>query len=85
MSFEPAGIFFTVPGSKVELEAFPRDASTTRHGEETRRQMIFREYSLRAYCDLAHPGREIRIEVRRNEPLEAAPGEVLIVLIPREL
>jgi hypothetical protein len=74
----------SVPGSKVELEAFPRDASTTRHGEETRRQMIFREYSLRAYCELAHPGRDVRIEVRRAEPLEAAPGEVLVVLIPRE-
>jgi hypothetical protein len=74
------------PGSIAELDAYPDEASTTRFGRELQKTMLFREYSLEAYAELAHPGRKLRIEVKkRGEPARAAPDEVLVLLVPREL
>ncbi|MCC7015312.1 MAG: hypothetical protein IT454_22320 [Planctomycetes bacterium] len=72
------------PGSIAELSAYPAETADTRHGRETAKTMLFREYSLQAYAELAHPTLEIRVAVKRSdEELRAGPNEVLVLLIPR--
>lgn len=72
-----------VPGSTAELAAFPPEGSATRHGRDTARTLIFREYSLRAYAELEHPDKPLRIAVLRDVPERAGPDEVLVLLVPR--
>ena len=71
------------PGSTAELPAEPPEESSRRHGEETKRTLVFREYSLAAYAELVHPGRKIRVEVARDEEFVAEPDEVLVILLPK--
>lgn len=72
------------PGSVAELAAAPPEGSAQRHGEETRRPLLFREYSLEAYAALVHPGLRLRVAVRNEERAEApAPDEILVLLLPK--
>jgi hypothetical protein len=72
------------PGSVAELSAYPDTAAATRHGEDIHKAMLFREYSLAAYAELAHAGRALRIEVKRGTAEHrAGPDELLVLLLPR--
>lgn len=71
-------------GSTAELSAYPEETAATRHGRDISKTMLFREYSLEAYAELAHPGRIIRVAVRRDGVAqEARPDELLVLLVPR--
>lgn len=71
-------------GSVAELAAAPPEGSAQRHGEETRRPLVFREYSLEAYAAIVHPGLRLRVAVRNEERAETpAPDEILVLLLPK--
>jgi hypothetical protein len=73
------------PGSTAELSAYPAAGAATRHGKPTSKPLLFREYSLEAYSDLAHPSLDIRVEVKREaRAAPAGPNEILVLLLPRE-
>ncbi|MFM7298478.1 MAG: hypothetical protein ACKO4Q_14840 [Planctomycetota bacterium] len=72
------------PGSVAELAAGPPEGSASRHGEETRRPLVFREYSLEAYAAIVHPGLRLRVDVRNDEQAQTpAPDEILVLLLPK--
>ncbi|MBM3987287.1 MAG: hypothetical protein FJ294_04955 [Planctomycetes bacterium] len=72
------------PGSVAELAAEPPEGSASRHGEETRRALVFREYSLEAYAAIVHPGLRLRVDVRREGQAQTpAPDEILVLLLPK--
>jgi hypothetical protein len=72
------------PGSTAELAAAPPPGSARRHGEDTKRPLIFREYSLEAYSALVHPGLKLRVEVK-NEGQSQSPeqDEILVLLLSK--
>ena len=72
------------PGSVAELASAPPEGSALRHGEEIRRPLVFREYSLEAYAAIVHPNLRLRVAVRNEErPETPAPDEILVLLLPK--
>jgi hypothetical protein len=72
-------------GSTHELIAFPSDAATTRHGVEGSKSMLFAPYSLKAWIELRHPDLSVRIEAKRPNFEPPSAGEVLVLLVPRDV
>jgi hypothetical protein len=73
------------PGATLEIDAYPDDASATRHGAALKKSMLFSDYSLAAYVALAHPEAKVRVEVKREANDAPAAAEILVLLVPRAL